>query len=280
MPLLVLRMLTAAAAAVHQLLPPHYQQQPCNVRSFGAVGDGQHNDTGAFARAIHAAWEGAGGCSPTVIVPTGTYVICNVVLEPGVALLGVSEGGGGPAPTLRTPPNASMCVTQQRRGQGPSGILLEMKSNTAVEGLRFFTINSTAVHAGDLGMAQKGGKPKMTAVANVTVRRCEFDGGGDTRQVAIHLERLPGPWLVADSWIHSFGAAGAMFDEASNGVVTNNTVHSCKHHGLVFTGETVTSQYSWPNFTNYAIANLTEHRGWCQWWRDMGLVWSQHHDDA
>jgi hypothetical protein len=147
----VLLALLAATAA-----QPH---QPCSVRSFGAVGDGKHDDTGAFRLAIKAAWTGARGCSPTVVVPAGAYVICDVVLEPGVSLVGANGGGSSATATLRTPPNASMCVTQQRRGQGPSGVLLDMRSHTRVEGLRFFAINSTAVHAGDLGMGQKGGKP-------------------------------------------------------------------------------------------------------------------------
>ena len=40
----------------------------CNIRDFGAVGDGEHNDTAAIQRAIDAAAQEGGG---RVVLPPG-----------------------------------------------------------------------------------------------------------------------------------------------------------------------------------------------------------------
>src|SRR5580765_2083405 len=64
-----------------------------NVRDFGAVGDGQHKDTAAFAKAVTAATKAGGG---TILVPPGKYLTGAVELqshttldvESGATLLG------------------------------------------------------------------------------------------------------------------------------------------------------------------------------------------------
>ena len=51
------------------LTPPVFQE-PFNVRAFGAVGDGVHDDTAAIQAAIDAASAGLGG---VVYLPPGGY---------------------------------------------------------------------------------------------------------------------------------------------------------------------------------------------------------------
>jgi hypothetical protein len=54
-----------------------------NVKSFGAVGDGQRTDTEAINKAIQAASDAGGG---TVLVPAGTYVSGTIRLQNNVTL--------------------------------------------------------------------------------------------------------------------------------------------------------------------------------------------------
>jgi polygalacturonase len=56
----------------------------CNVRAFGAVGDGQHLDSPAIDKAI-AAISGSGG--GTVVVPAGTYLCGSIHLKSNIHLL-------------------------------------------------------------------------------------------------------------------------------------------------------------------------------------------------
>jgi polygalacturonase len=66
---------------------------PFNVRDYGAVGDGQHKDTAAFAKAVAAARKAGGG---TILVPPGLYLTGAIELqshttleiESGATLLG------------------------------------------------------------------------------------------------------------------------------------------------------------------------------------------------
>jgi polygalacturonase len=66
--------------AVAQLAP----RKVCNVRDFGAVGDGTTKDTVAFQRALDACAVAGGG---DVIVPSGTYLIGSVQMGFGTVLL-------------------------------------------------------------------------------------------------------------------------------------------------------------------------------------------------
>ncbi|QBG46860.1 hypothetical protein EGM51_05410 [Verrucomicrobia bacterium S94] len=58
-----------------------------NVRDFGAVGDGRHDDTAAFNRAMKAATAGSG----VVYIPAGTYMIHPVKVPSHIALKGDSN---------------------------------------------------------------------------------------------------------------------------------------------------------------------------------------------
>src|SRR5262245_43497260 len=65
--------------AVAQLAP----NKICNVRDFGAVGDGATRDTVAFQKALDTCAVAGGG---EVIVPSGTYLIGSVQMGRGTVL--------------------------------------------------------------------------------------------------------------------------------------------------------------------------------------------------
>ena len=221
------------------------EKDAVNVRSFGAVGDGRSDDSHAFSRAIAAAAE----ASSAVFVPAGEFVVCNITVKAGVAVR-----GAGAASLIRTPPNPSDCVTRSSRGR-KSGVLLELESHTSLANLRFLAVNSSALHAGDTSMGQ-GRRAVQTSVADILVQNCSFDGGGSAGPAAIHFERLAGPYTIQDNEIHGFASATSL-DNAPNGLVARNVVRNCSRHGIVFSGATAECDYCWPNFTQYAIWNLT-----------------------
>lgn len=55
----------------------------CNVKSFGAVGDGTHKDTTAIQNAINSCASAGGG---TVEVPPGTYLSAPLFLKSNITL--------------------------------------------------------------------------------------------------------------------------------------------------------------------------------------------------
>jgi polygalacturonase len=73
---------------------------PCNVRAYGAVGDGVTSDTLALNRAVEACARSGGG---TVYVPAATYLTGSVQLQsnvtlwiaPGATILGSMEPQDG-----------------------------------------------------------------------------------------------------------------------------------------------------------------------------------------
>ena len=64
-------------------------QETVSVKDFGAVGDGVTDDTAAIQAAITAVNTAGGG---TVIIPTGTYLVANVILKSNVNIQGQGYG--------------------------------------------------------------------------------------------------------------------------------------------------------------------------------------------
>ena len=81
-------------------------------------------------------------------------------------------------------------------------------------------------------------------------------GGRSAGPAAIHFERLAGPYTIQDNEIHGFASATSL-ENAPNGLVARNIVRNCSRHGIVFSGAMAECDYCWPNFTQYAIWNLT-----------------------
>lgn len=113
------------------------------VTEFGAVGDGEHDDTQAFQRALDAAAEDGGG---VVQAPSGNYLIASQLTIPdNCALQGVWQSPHR-ADYLPGQPEANSrrllagTVLHAVAGQGnPDGpAFLAMKSNTTLRGITIY----------------------------------------------------------------------------------------------------------------------------------------------
>jgi polygalacturonase len=69
--------------ALAVLIPLSLRSATFNVRDFGAVADGQHKDTAAFAKAVAAATKAGGG---TIVVPPGRYLMGAIELQSHMTL--------------------------------------------------------------------------------------------------------------------------------------------------------------------------------------------------
>ena len=108
----------AAFAAAFVFLQPGalHAASTCNVRDFGAKGDGATKDTAAIQKAIDTC-EGKGG--GTVVLPAGTYVSAPIVLksnitfhlDKGATLLGSPDHADYPAKTEFHVPDAQPLVS-------------------------------------------------------------------------------------------------------------------------------------------------------------------------
>lgn len=74
----------AAAGLVMITLPGMAAGKTCNVKQYGAKGDGTTKDTAAVQKAIDECTAGSGG--GTVVVPAGTYVVAPIHLKSNLTL--------------------------------------------------------------------------------------------------------------------------------------------------------------------------------------------------
>ena len=108
-----------------------------NVRDFGAVADGQTDDTAALQRALDAAGAGGGGI---VWAPRGSYRVAgHLVIPDDVTLQGVWT-----VPTAWTQNKGTTLLAEEGRGstEGPPFILLQR--NSTLKGLTVFYPGQTA----------------------------------------------------------------------------------------------------------------------------------------
>jgi polygalacturonase len=75
--------LVAAAAMVAMAVPAMAAGKVCNVKKYGAKGDGATKDTAAVQKAIDDCAAAKGG---TVVVPAGTFVIAPILLKSNITL--------------------------------------------------------------------------------------------------------------------------------------------------------------------------------------------------
>jgi len=107
-----------------------------NVRDFGAVGDGQTDDTTAFEAAMKAASEAGGGL---VAIPTGNYLIAgHLDVPPHVTLEGVFR-----APTARTQNRGSTLLAVADAGDPDGQPFITLHANSTLHGLTVFYPNQT-----------------------------------------------------------------------------------------------------------------------------------------
>ncbi|MFQ6133935.1 MAG: glycosyl hydrolase family 28-related protein [Armatimonadota bacterium] len=123
-----------ALAATLLAFSAHAQQPPpgaLNVRDFGAVGDGETDDTAAFQKAFAAAADAGGGI---VHAPRGDYMIRGTLEVPGnVVLEGVWR-----APTARTQNQGTTLLAVAGAGEPDGRPFLTLRANSTLHGLTIF----------------------------------------------------------------------------------------------------------------------------------------------
>lgn len=177
----------------------------CTVTDFGAVGDGQTLNTGAFQRAFDACAERGGG---TVWVPAGTFVTgpvrlrsrVTLHLDAGAVLLGATGRERPPtaAPSLTRPwdavgaalPGAATRVQDEHRLDGPVATLLYG------EGLEEVAITGNGVIGGHASFLRRDDVPagegwvRLSGVRGLTVRDVTFRGAVGPTLVVERGERV------------------------------------------------------------------------------------------
>ena len=97
----------------------------------GAKGDGQHDDTAAFQRAIQGAFEAGGG---VVEVPAGRYLIASFIkILPGVTLQGVWK-----APHHQTDSWGTTLLATYGRGDEDATPLVTLSPSSAIRGVKIY----------------------------------------------------------------------------------------------------------------------------------------------
>jgi len=102
-----------------------------NVQDFGAVGDGETDNTGAFVAAMKAA---AGSGNGVVFVPRGRYLIKgNLLVPPGVMLEGVFR-----APSARSQQSGSVLLAVAGAGHAEGRPFITLQTSSTLRGLTIF----------------------------------------------------------------------------------------------------------------------------------------------
>jgi hypothetical protein len=102
-----------------------------NVRNYGAKGDGKHDDTAAFAKAMAAVSHQGGG---RLYIPTGNYKISGHLDVPeNVVLQGVWV-----APTARTQMHGSTLLAYEGKGKAEGAPFITLHQNSTLHGITIF----------------------------------------------------------------------------------------------------------------------------------------------
>jgi polygalacturonase len=96
-----------------------------DVRKLGAAGDGKTDDTQAIQRALDAAGETSGG----VFIPPGAYLVSELHVRPGIAVIGVAawnySGPGGSVLRLANGDSTCLLNLTDARGASIEGLALD-----------------------------------------------------------------------------------------------------------------------------------------------------------
>ncbi|KPK61817.1 MAG: hypothetical protein AMK73_07640 [Planctomycetes bacterium SM23_32] len=209
-----------------------------NVAAFGAVGDGQTDDTSAIQDAVDAAAEVGG----TVGFPAGVYLCSTVRLRPHVGV------AGEPTWSYREPGGATL-----RLADPDAACLLDL---TGAFGA---TVAGLCLEGGELGGEVHGilvGKPDYGKQEDTPrIERCRvarFTGDGirlwriwcfsvrhcmvaHNRGCGLRLRGWDG--FVLDNWFSGNGAAGfGAYDENASVTMTGNRVEWNRGGGIVIRG--------------------------------------------
>jgi hypothetical protein len=165
-----------------------------DVRDFGAVGDGQSDDTAAFQKALDAASEAGGGI---VHAPAGQYR-CDghLLVPPAVTLRGEwrdpDKGGSG---------KGTILLVYENRGNPEGKYFLSVENSSCVRDLTFFypeqTVKDIQPYPYTIGFtSQYRASPFCVTVRNVTLMNSY--NGIDV------LQSPAGARVMGESFLHFF----------------------------------------------------------------------------
>ncbi len=247
-----------------------------DVRSYGAVGDGQHNDTLAIQKAIDAAHASGGG---VVMIPTGRYAVDSITLAQNVDLLGENRDstvllGQSPGantvlvPAISFSRIASLQITCAASttagaavyldqafttflddlyitggGQGYDGIVVDQSTATFIRGFNIYSL----VHD---GVSVQGPKGNDVYLIGGIINLGQTKGGAGVR-----IENFSnGAFNLTDADILS-GAYG-LWVEGSNYLRFENTYFDSSANGAMLqSGNLMTFSNCW--FSNRPGPGLT-----------------------
>lgn len=215
-----------------------YHGMGFDVRAFGAVGDGQADDTAAFQRALDA----AGAVRGTVTVPDGVFC-CGQLRMPahtalvGNATWGYREGGGS---VLRLNDAAAACLVEITGAVGATvhGLSLDGgQLGTAVHGI--FMDEFPAKKEEDTPRIERchisrftGDGIRLAPVWCFSVRGCEviFNGGN-----GLYVRGWDG--FILDNWFSGNHGAGYCADGPNASItMTGNRIEWNARGGIVVRG--------------------------------------------
>jgi hypothetical protein len=203
-----------------------------DVTAFGAKGDGQTDDTGAF----RAALEEAGKTTGTVYVPDGTYLVGELQMPPHTGIVGNAtwgyRSGGGSILKLNDP--AAACLINITGAVGAT-----------VNGL---TLHGTGLGAGIHGIYM-GPKDDKKEEDTPRIERCHishFTGDGvrfdpvwcfSMRGCEVIFNKGNGLYVrgwdafILDNWFSGNGGAGYMADAANASITMTGNRIEWNHNG-------------------------------------------------
>jgi hypothetical protein len=222
----------ADAGPIQIRTPVPEPKQSFDVHSYGAVGDGKVNSTGAVMAALQAASRGGGG---TVYFPRGRYLISEpLVIPPGVSIKGERTDLVNLVwPDLPDPPDA----------------LIKGTSHFSIEDVTIYASNHGHILSGGfVGNAQAPGASDI-AIRRVRIRASAFRGHMTPQEIFQRMAaqrmrypdspdsiRLSGDRLVvSDCDVIGSGRSLYLF-KASNAVISGNILGNGRYGWYSITG--------------------------------------------
>ncbi len=209
-----------------------------DVRKLGAAGDGKTDDTQAIQRAFDAAGETSGG----VFIPPGIYLVSELHVRPGIAVMGVGawnySGPGGSVLRLASGDSKCLLNITDARGSSIEGLALDGRDlGTNVHGI-FVNRTGYAKHEDGFRIERcqvnrfSGDGANLACVWAFSVRHCMLAyNKGD----GLNLRGWDG--FLIDNWFSGNQRAGfAARHENASITFTANRVEWNGEENLLITG--------------------------------------------
>lgn len=216
--------------------------EPKNVRQFGAYGDGTHDDTSYFERAL--------AVSPTMFIPAGNYLLGNVDTPADTILSGEKDsvllGISGSDYILRLDSNTNIkgISFDGNDSTGNAVITANLKSNITIDKCNFTDVSHKAViftdttdvkvesctfsNVQDVGVLVI---PSTKNVDNVAVKDCKFSNVAQSSLAYAVYFNSGDTYYVKDSVIEdcivNSAGYGGYFPGGDNNSVINCSAYNC-----------------------------------------------------